>query len=166
MSSSIRFNLPFLAPGQAQKELYHNEALQLLDIIVAACVEEPPLSTPPSDPQSGASYLVAVGAAGAWSGFDDHIAAFTDGGWQFVAPQEGLQAMVRSTGSMAQYRDGAWQIGRLLGSELLLDGQRVVSARGAAVAGPMGGSVIDTQARGTIQAILNRLQEHGLIAYP
>lgn len=166
MNSSNRFNLPFLAPGQAQKELYHNEALQLLDIIVGACVEEPPRSSPPSTPQPGASYLVASGASGLWAGFDDHIAAFTDVGWRFVAPQEGLQAVVRSSGSLAQYRDGTWEIGTLLGTKLVLDGQQVVSVRGAAIAGPAGGSVIDTEARSAIHTILDRLQQHGLIAHP
>jgi hypothetical protein len=166
MSSSIRFNFPFLAPGQAQKELYHNEALQLLDIVVAACVEEPPRSSPPSSPAVGASYLVAGGATRPWAGFDGHIAAFTKGGWRFVPPQEGLQAMDRSSGSMAQFREGRWEIGTLVGSKVVLDGQQVVSARGAAIPGPTGGTVVDPQARGAIQAILDRLQEHGLIAHP
>ena len=36
--TSARLNLPLLAPGQAQKELYHNEALTLIDLAVQASV--------------------------------------------------------------------------------------------------------------------------------
>ncbi len=42
MNASQRLALPFILPGQAQKELFHNEALQTLDLVVAAAVEEPP----------------------------------------------------------------------------------------------------------------------------
>ena len=36
MSGTPRLDLPFLSAGQAQKEFTHNEALQTLDLIVAA----------------------------------------------------------------------------------------------------------------------------------
>ena len=36
--STARLALPFLAPGQAQKELYHNEALSRLDLLVQTVV--------------------------------------------------------------------------------------------------------------------------------
>jgi len=41
MESSQRLSLPFISPGQAQKELYVNESLQILDFVTAASVEEP-----------------------------------------------------------------------------------------------------------------------------
>ena len=36
MNGTPRLSLPFLSPGQAQKEFTHNEALQILDAVVAA----------------------------------------------------------------------------------------------------------------------------------
>ena len=36
MSNTPRLRVPFLSPGQAQKEFFHNEALQTFDILVAA----------------------------------------------------------------------------------------------------------------------------------
>jgi hypothetical protein len=164
MSSSVRFNLPFLAPGQAQKEMFHNEALQLLDVIVAACVEEPPRTTPPGSPVPGTCYLVGSGADGAWSQFGLHLAAYTDAGWRFVSPVEGLQAWVRSTQTMAQFRNGAWDVGTISGDRLHIGGKQVVSIRGAAVAGPTGGTVVDLESRSAINAVLDRLRAHGLIA--
>jgi hypothetical protein len=51
MSGSARLNMPFLIPGQAQKEFFHNEALQTLDLVAAAAVEEGPRSDPPPRPR-------------------------------------------------------------------------------------------------------------------
>jgi hypothetical protein len=146
--------------------MYHNEALQKLDIIVAASVEEPPRSSPPVSPVAGACYLIASMAEGAWSGFGNHLAAFTAGGWRLVPPVEGLQAWIRSTQTMAQFRDGAWNVGTIVGDRVHIGGQQVVSSRGASVPAPAGGSVIDVEARAAIHAILTRLRDHGLIAHP
>ncbi len=40
MAATPRLALPFLTAGQAQKEFYHNEALQTLDMVAAAAVED------------------------------------------------------------------------------------------------------------------------------
>lgn len=164
MSRSARLSLPFLAPGQAQKEMFHNEALQTLDLIVAACVEEPPRSTPPSSPDEGDCYLVASPAEGAWAPFAHHLAAYVAGAWRFVPGVEGMRAWVRSAKVTAEFRNGAWEVGTIIGNRLHIGGQQVVSARGAAIATPSGGPVVDTEARNAIDAILDRLRTHGLIA--
>jgi hypothetical protein len=39
MSTTARFALPLIAPGQAQKEVYHNEALTAVDAALHACIE-------------------------------------------------------------------------------------------------------------------------------
>jgi hypothetical protein len=164
MSSTPRLQLPFLSAGQAQKELFHNEALQRLDALVAAAVEEPPRSSPPPSPALGACYIVASTPTGAWASQDGSIAAFTSGGWRFLPPLEGIMAYVRSAGTSAAYRSGAWEIGQLRGATLVLDGLQVVGSRAAAIASPSGGTTVDTAARSTIEQILATLREHGLIA--
>lgn len=163
MSGTPRLALPFLSPGQAQKELFHNEALQILDAVAAAAVEQPPLGSPPSSPSPGACYLVAAGAAGEWAGRDQSLAAFTTGGWRFVAPVEGMMAYVRSAGLWAVFRSGAWELGAVRGSALIVDGQQVVGSRAAAIAGPTAGTTIDVQARAAIDQILAAMRQHGLI---
>jgi hypothetical protein len=57
-------------------------------------------------------------------------------------------------------------VGLNLGTGLALQigGTQVVGARGAAVANPTGGVVIDVEARAAIDAILARMEAHGLIA--
>lgn len=56
--TSARLGLPLLQPGQAQKELSHNEALIVLEMLVQPCVEALGLETPPSDPEPGQCWVV------------------------------------------------------------------------------------------------------------
>lgn len=163
MSGTPRLDLPFLSAGQAQKEFFHNEALQTLDVLVAAAVEEPPRATPPTAPAIGAAYIVAAAPTDAWANKPQHIAAFTSGGWRFIAPVEGMASYVRSAGTVATYRAGTWEIGVLRGTSLAIGGVQVVGNRSAAIASAVGGTVIDDQARSTIDRILAALRQHGLI---
>jgi hypothetical protein len=63
----------------------------------------------------------------------------------------------------ALFRSGGWEIGAVRGDKLLVGGQQVVGARGAAIAAPTGGTTIDSQSRAAIGQILSALQAHGLI---
>jgi hypothetical protein len=164
MTATARLGIPMLSSGQAQKEIYHNEALQTLDAIVAGNVEEPPRVSPPATPPIGACYIIAAGAIGVWSGKQDNLACFTAGGWRMIPPVDGMTAYVRSTSMWAVYRNSAWEIGTLRGSVLNFGGQQVVGARGAAIAAPAGGSMIDVEARAAIGQLLAALRLHGLIA--
>jgi hypothetical protein len=164
MEQSARFALPFLSPGQAQKEWFHNEALQRIDMILSAAVEGPAIATPPTSPAAGACYLVGSAATGAWAGQDGAIAAYTDGGWRFVAPLEGAQALDRASGQILVRRSGVWENGIVRGQEVRVNGLTVVRQRQPAVADPAGGSVVDTQCRTAVASILATLRTHGLIA--
>ena len=79
MDQTARFALPLLAPGQAQKEWFHNEALQRADMLLCPVIEGPAVATPPANPTTGTCYLIAGGATGAWTGQDGSVAAFTEG---------------------------------------------------------------------------------------
>ena len=138
-------------------------ALQLLDAVVAAAVEGLPQAAPPPSPAVGSCYIVATSPSGAWAGQAGKLAAYTSGGWRFVAPCEGLNAIVRTSGSTATYRNGLWEIGKLRGSEVTIEGTKVVGARGAAIAAPTGGSTADAEARTAIGQILAAMRDHGLI---
>ena len=84
-------------------------------------------------------------------------------GWRFIAPIEGMTAYVRSSSVWAVYRTGAWELGILRGSNVTIGGQQVIGARSSAIAGPTGGSVVDTEVRSAVGQILNALRLHGLI---
>jgi hypothetical protein len=163
MSVTPRLALPFLSPGQAQKEFFHNEALQTLDTLVAGSVEEGPRTTPPTAPSLGAGYIVGSSPTGAWAGKSQSVAAFTSGGWRFLAAVEGMSLYVKASGSWATYRLGVWEIGTLRGSSVVLGGQQVVGGRAAAIASATGGTTIDVQARVVLDQVLAALRQHGLI---
>ncbi len=135
----------------------------MLDVLVAAAVEGPPLATPPASPAIGNCYLVAGSPTGAWAGHAQQLAAYASGGWRFIAPRDGMNAYDRSSGTTAVYHGGAWEIGTLSGSQVTVGGLKVVGARGVAIAAPTGGTTADTQARATIGLILDALRQHGLI---
>jgi hypothetical protein len=164
MDQSARFGLPFLAPGQAQKEWFHNEALQRIDMLLCPVVEGPAVAAPPASPAAGACYIVGVAATGAWAGQDGAIAAYSDGGWRFVAALEGAQVLDKASGQIVVRRSGAWETGVVRAQEVRINGQAVVRERQPAVPDPLGGAVVDGQCRAAVAAILATLRTHGLIA--
>jgi hypothetical protein len=70
----------------------------------------------------------------------------------------------RTSGTWATFRGGAWEIGNVRGSSLFLGDRQVVGPQAPAIEPPAGGSVVDAEARTAIEAILDRLRQHGLIA--
>ena len=163
MSGTPRLALPFLSPGQAQKEFTHNEALQTLDFLVASAVEEPPRSDPPASPALGTCYIVGGSPTGLWAGKSQAVAGYSTGGWRFIAPLEGMSAYVKASGVWANYRSGAWELGNLRGERVMVDEQQVVGGRTSAIASATGGTTVDTEARTVIDQILVALRTHGLI---
>ena len=163
MNQTARFALPFLAPGQMQKEMQVNEALQRIDLLLCALVEGPPANDPPASPAAGQCYLVGNAPIGDWAGNAEAMAGFTDGGWRFVAPSEGLQVLLRATGETMIRRGGAWETGVVRAQEIRVGGEKVLGAQQPTIAVPAGGSVIDAEARAAISEIVASLRSHGLI---
>ena len=164
MEMTPRLGLPLLVAGQVQKEVFLNEALALADLLITGSVEPAMIASPPASPTTGTLYRVAAaGASGAFAGQEGKLAGWTEGGWRFVAPVEGMRLTERGSGLELAYRDGLWTSGSLRASEVLIGGQRVLGARQAAVADPAGGTVVDTQGRLAITQILAALRAHGLI---
>lgn len=161
---SARLGLPLMQPGQAQKELTHNEALTLLDLAVQASVVALGLNAPPAAPAPGQAWVVGAAPTGDWAGHAQALAGWTDGGWRFVAAREGMAvwSIVDARGS--RFTDGAWRLGVLTGSGVAIDGIHVIGPQRAAISAPAGGSVVDGDARTAISAILIALRGHGLIA--
>ena len=138
--------------------------LQTIDVLVGAAVEEPPRAAPPASPAAGTCYIVASSPSGDWANQAGKLAAFTSGGWRFIAPVEGLSVFVRSTAVEARFRSGAWELGQLRGDRLLVGGNQVIGSRAAAIANPTGGAIVDAETRSAIGLILAALRQHGLIA--
>lgn len=103
-------SLPYLQPSQAQKHVTHNEALQLLDVLVQTVVADRNQTTPPVSPATGQGHIVAPGGTGAWAGHDDEIATWDGAGWFFVAPQTGWQVQVTTEAQVVTWNGSAWEI--------------------------------------------------------
>jgi Protein of unknown function (DUF2793) len=159
-----RLALPFIAPGQAQKEMTHNEALARLDMLVQPVVEGIAPAAVPSAPALGQCWIVGVNAADAWAGHDGALACCTVGGWRFVTSFEGMSVWNRAQQMVATRIGGAWVSGEVNARQIKVDGVRVLTARQPAIARPLGGIAIDAEARTALNAIIATLAVHGLTA--
>lgn len=138
IARTARHDLPYLFPGQAQKEAFVNEALARLDgLIQPAVLGE--AATPPPSATSGDSYIVAAPATGAWAGHERAIATWSDTHWLFAVPAEGARVHDAASASLAVFTTA--------------DGWR----RAAAPPAPVGGGVQDVEARAAIAAIVANL---------
>ncbi len=143
-TTSPRFGIPLLFSGQSQKELTVNEALLCADTLLHTAIEGI-ATTAPATPSAGQCWLIGSGATGPFAGQTDRIAAWSEGGWRFVAPREGMRAFDLPASAHRIFSGGTW---RLI----------------AAPAAPTGGSVIDTQARAAISSIIAALRTGGIIS--
>ncbi|RIV86670.1 DUF2793 domain-containing protein [Aurantiacibacter zhengii] len=141
-STTPRLGLPNLFTAQAQKEFTVNEAFALIDSLLHAAVEGE-ADAPPSDPGEGECWLVGIGPSGDWAGHSGRLACRQSGNWLFAAPIEGMTVYDRSTKQLVRFRDG-W-------------------VRGASVAVPAGGEVIDVEARATLGELVANLISLGIL---
>lgn len=141
--SSARHRLAFLYPGQAQKEMFVNESLCRLDILLHPVVLGI-AAAPPSDPQDGDCWLVAAAASGTWSGRTDQIAGYCAGGWIFCAPHPGMRLWDTGAARSLLFTD-SW-------------------AAAVTPPAPVGGAVVDAEARAAVSALLAKLVETGVLS--
>jgi Protein of unknown function (DUF2793) len=140
---SARWKLPLLAVGQMQKEVTHNEALTLIDALIAPVVEASGPNDPPAAPLTGQCWLVGTAPTGAWIGAAQHLACWTSGGWRLIAPRAG-QTVRLATGAALRFGGSAW-------------------LNPAHIAAPTGGAVVDSEARAAIAALIAELRLQGLL---
>ncbi len=141
-STTPRLGLPNLFTAQAQKEFTVNEAFALIDALLHAAVEGE-ADAPPSDPGEGECWLIGSAPSGDWTGQPGRIAFRQSGNWLFAAPVEGMTVYDRSTGLLVRFRD-EW-------------------VRGASVAVPTGGEVIDFEARASLGELVANLNALGIL---
>jgi len=158
-----RWALPNLFAGQAQKELFHNEALARIDMLLHGQAESADETAPPLSPEEGQCWIVAAGATGAWLGREGAVACWTGGGWRYAEPRAGLALWVIDRGHLVRFDGSGWEDGALRADGLYVDGVRVAGARRPAIGNPVGGGSIDSEARSSIAAILSAMRDHGLI---
>jgi len=135
--------LPMLFAGQAQKEATVNEALVAIDFLLGNAVEGVILA-PPAAPAAGMAWIVGAASTGVFAGHSGDIAGWTEGGWRFIQPTQGMQLYDREAAAMRYY----------------LDGWSTISAPNE----PVGGGTIDLEARACIAALVAALKQIGIIS--
>ena len=106
--TSPNLTLPFIQPAQAQKHVTHNEAIELLDVIVQLTLQATDTDTPPAAPAEGQTWAVGATPTGDWDGQAGSLASYRGGGWLFMTPQIGWQAYVVAGGDMRVYDGANW----------------------------------------------------------
>lgn len=143
-SITPRFAFPLLYSGQAQKEVFVNEALALADALLF-CILEGEQASPPASPGEGKAWLVGTSPAGEWAGQAGKIACRQLGQWLFVTPRDGMRLVNKATGQDIRRMSGAW-------------------STPAAPSLPSGGTVVDAEVRTMLAILVQRLRDAGVFA--
>lgn len=146
LAETGRHKLPMLSVSQAQKEVTHNEALVRIDALLHIAVEDE-LATPPNpaDTDVGKCWLVAAAANGVWAGRSGNLAIWVGGGWRFCHGTEGMRIRFLLSDTDRIWSGGTW-----------------VSA--PSIANASGGTVIDSELRSVVNALLGHLRSTGVLA--
>lgn len=108
MVTTPHLALTLIEQAQAQKELTANEAFLRLDALLNTSVLDKDLFTPPVSPATGALYIIAATATGAWAGQEGNIAWY-DQIWRFITPHQGLTLWVADEAALYTYNGVSWQ---------------------------------------------------------
>jgi len=108
MAKTNNLSLTLVETAQSQKEVTVNEALARIDALQNMSVIDRDLTTPPSSPHAGDTYIIGASATGDWSGKDGQIAYF-DQIWRFIEPQKGLRVFVADEWMFYLYDGGSWR---------------------------------------------------------
>ena len=102
--------MPFIMPAQAQKHVTHNEAIELLDMIVQLTVESASAIVPSVAPVEGQTWALGAAPTNDWSGQGGKIASWRGGGWFYITPQEGWMAWCKDDSDLKVFSGGVWQV--------------------------------------------------------
>lgn len=161
--TTARFGLPLIQIGQAQKDVTHNAAVHGLDRLMHLSVVSRGVADPPASPVIDATWIVAVGATGAWAGQVDALATWDGAAWMFTLPPEGTLCWIADEGILALYGGGTWNADFLPVAGLKVGGAAMLGAAPVGITAPTGGGTVDVEARAALTGLLVYLQAQGLL---
>ncbi len=109
MSETKQLGLTLVEAAQAQKHVTVNEALVRMDAAVALSVIDWDFNVPPVSPLEGDTYIVAAPATGGWTGLENSIAIYSNGGWIYLTPKAGWRAWSELLNTYAVFDGLSWQ---------------------------------------------------------
>jgi Protein of unknown function (DUF2793) len=140
--ATARHLLPNLYVGQSQKEITHNEALARIDALLHPVVQAE-LALPPTGLTSssdGLCWLIGSAPTDLWEGKAGQIARWSGGSWRYLLPVAGMSIWLVSGAKRLFYIAGNWISPDTINA-------------------PVGGTVIDIEARASITEILYHLRQ-------
>jgi hypothetical protein len=145
--TSPRWGLPFLFAGQSQKEIFHNEAIFLIDSLVSpvaqGVADDPAVLTP----TAGQGWILSQTPAGDFSGKAGWLALWSTNGWRFLEPCTGMRVFDAAANCCRVFEGVSWT-----------DAENVTP--------PTGGTVIDIEARSAISELINALIAQRILTSP
>ena len=108
MSNTLKLNLPHILTAQAQKEVTHNDALNLLDMFIRPTVLEMAKDTPPASPNVGDSYIVGAAPTDEFIDHEQHIACYSNNGWLVATPFKWLDVVNEADATRYLYDGTTW----------------------------------------------------------
>jgi|APFEC2959095136_1045048.scaffolds.fasta_scaffold00092_28 hypothetical protein len=110
MSGSLRWSLPLLSAGQAQKEVTHNEAIAAVDRVLHLAVSSRSAQEPPAVVTPGDTYITGTDPTGAWAGSAAVVATFDGFGWVMTRPRVGCLAWVIDETRFVVFTGPEWSV--------------------------------------------------------
>jgi hypothetical protein len=109
MSKTKRLGLPYILQAQAQKEVTHNQALNMLDIYVNTVAQDivdvPPTNININD---GDIYIINTDPKDIFNNHASKLAQYINGNWSFHQAFNLMEVMVRSTRTKMVYDNNIW----------------------------------------------------------
>ncbi|MCC8483817.1 MAG: DUF2793 domain-containing protein [Rickettsia endosymbiont of Labidopullus appendiculatus] len=112
MSCTARLKLPLIHSGQMQKEITHNEALSLLDILINPVVQAIGITSPEielDNQKLGQLYIIGANAEQEFIGHENNIAQKLEHGWRFIIPHKWQEVVLDDDGSHYRFDGEKWQ---------------------------------------------------------
>lgn len=110
--TTARYSFPYLAEGQVNAEVDHNDALDLVATFLGLYIEDRGLTTPPAVTE-GEVHIVGTGATGAWADQDGNLAIGLNGAWVFDTPENGTTFWIADESAGGIYLSGAYNFRNL-----------------------------------------------------
>jgi hypothetical protein len=106
-SHTGRLKLPYILQAQAQKEVTHNQALNILDALVNT-VAQSITDTPPGNSTEGDIYIIGDNPQGIFDGNANNLAVVSEGSWTFYKPLNYMEVMVIDESQKFTFADNEW----------------------------------------------------------
>lgn len=107
MSTTFNLKYKYILENMVGEDRF-NENLTLMDVVNSKTVIARTLTTPPGSPSTGAAYIPAATATGAWAGAENKIVYFYDKNWVITTPLSGRRVFDQTENEIIVFNGTSW----------------------------------------------------------